>query len=160
MEERKADKNRPWKSYTWYIYTCTCIYTAYRRPLRTAYESGKATLFILFFIYFFVLFCFVSCFFCLYYSLLSEYWGSWRMCICCVCHSPARWHSLHCARNAVYLRRRSCLYHSFATTELVSCLSFNGMENQRGHWVCWMSTGGKNGLMWTTHALYYRGTQQ
>ena len=31
-------------------------------------------------------------------------------------------------------------------TELVS-----RMENQRGHWVCWMSTSRKKGLIWRTH---------
>ena len=25
--------------------------------------------------------------------------------------------------------------------------------NQHGHWVCWMSTSRKNGLMWRTHTL-------
>ena len=24
-------------------------------------------------------------------------------------------------------------------------------KNRHGHWVCWMSTGWKNGLMWRTH---------
>ena len=57
--------------------------------------------------------------------------------------------ALYCTINintAVYLVQRSCLYRSFVTIELVS-----RMKNQRGQWVCWMSTSRKNGLMRRTH---------
>ena len=52
--------------------------------------------------------------------------------------------ALHCT-TAVYLVQRSCLYRSFLTTELAFEV------NQRGHWVRWMSTTRKNGLMWRTY---------
>ena len=32
------------------------------------------------------------------------------------------------------------------------CLYLSRREDRHGHWMCWMSTGGKNGLMWRTHA--------
>ena len=37
---------------------------------------------------------------------------------------------------------------SFVNTKLVYLL---GLKNRHGHWLWWMSTGRKNGLMWRTH---------
>ena len=49
---------------------------------------------------------------------------------------------------------RRCLCRSFVTTELVGTASLR--MNQRGHWVYWMSTSRKNGLMLThTTSAYY-----
>ena len=42
----------------------------------------------------------------------------------------------------------------FVTTERVSLLLI-GLKNRHGHWLCWMSTGRKNGLMWRTHTHIY-----
>ena len=36
-----------------------------------------------------------------------------------------------------------------------SLLSIIRMKNQRGHWVCWMSTSRKNGIKWRTHTYQY-----
>ena len=34
-------------------------------------------------------------------------------------------------------------------------LFLSRMKNQRGHWVCWMSTSRENGVMWRTHRCLY-----
>ena len=44
-------------------------------------------------------------------------------------------------------------WRSFVTTQLVSLL---GLKNRHGHWLCWMSTGRKDGLMWRTYTLVRR----
>ena len=46
-----------------------------------------------------------------------------------------------------YFSSQGCIV-VFVTTELESLYYFSSrMKNQRGHWVCCMSTGRKNGLM-------------
>ena len=41
---------------------------------------------------------------------------------------------------------RYCLCRSFVTRVFIS-----RTKNQRGRWLCWMSTSRKNSLMWSTH---------
>ena len=41
-------------------------------------------------------------------------------------------------------KKKVSLWRSFVTTELASLL---GLKNRYGHWLCWMSTGKKNGLV-------------
>ena len=50
--------------------------------------------------------------------------------------------SWHCTA-AVYLIQRSCLCRSFVTTELDK-LYISRLKNQRGQWVCWISTSRYN----------------
>ena len=45
----------------------------------------------------------------------------------------------------------SCLLHIKTVISVRRHPAHSRMKNQRGHWVCWMSTSGKNGLMSTTH---------
>ena len=56
---------------------------------------------------------------------------------------------MYVEHNAIMavLVQRSCLCRGFVTTDLY----LSRMKNQRGHWVCWMSTSRKNGLMRRTY---------
>ena len=57
--------------------------------------------------------------------------------------------ALHCPLQCLlHTWQRNISVTQLSTTELVSLL---GLKNRHGHWLGWMSTGRKNGLMWRTH---------
>ena len=60
------------------------------------------------------------------------------------------WHctTYHCCLHRCFLSR-SFFYHG-------ACISRT--KNQRGHWLCWMSTSKKSSLMWSTQNLIYSTT--
>ena len=87
---------------------------------------------------------YILCFFVFHFSLFRVYRGRWCMYMCWgmalyYCCLPGTWYNV--AASVVVLWPQS--------------LYLSRMKNQEGHWVCWMSTSRKNGLMWTTHAYSY-----
>ena len=93
--------------------------------------------------------CFCFCFLlCVFFVSLVH-----RMRMSCLSHlltfySMMACHCIaHCCPYCIPVRGNVVsLWRSFVTTELVSLL-LTGLKNRHGHWLWWMSTGRKNGLM-------------
>ena len=89
---------------------------------------------------FFFIVIFLLLFLCL--SFFFVYRGSWRMYVVPVIAQ----------HNGMALYYDTALYNVAACVVLLLPQSlYLATMNQRGQWVCWMSTSRKNGLMWRTH---------
>ena len=112
--------------------------------------GGHDSLLLLVFIFLFFSFdwpLFFLCFLSFLYSI---------ECVCRACRIQYDDMALHCPLltvltayqvrgNVVSLLWRSLWPQSLFLFYLI------GLKNRHGHWLCWMSTGRKNGLMWRTH---------
>ena len=62
--------------------------------------------------------------------------------------------ALHCLISLHAALRRAQHLLCPCRCLLSQSLYISSMKNQHRHWVCWMSTGRKNGFTWRTHAPY------
>ena len=99
-----------------------------------------------FFPLFFFLFFPFSSYFLIRLTIFLYFNVSPGLLVCMSCLSyPVRWHGI--AFNCLI----SWLHESLHCSLWPQSLYFSRMKNQQGHWVGWMPTGRKNGLMCITH---------
>lgn len=101
-------------------------------------------LYLRFVLTFFFLFLF---FFVLLFSRFYRRVYGFLACSCCACRTQYDCMACPCPLSLLYYTAVVYLLYSNLVTLYVS-----RMKNRHGHWVFWMSTRSKNGLMATTHA--------